>query len=223
MKVRTVVAAVCSALGLNFVAGCGGGGDDRAVAPPPTLAGATGHSQKGGAVLAALPAQPASAAASSPAGDEAPLSEQVAELRRELAAIRLQLARLQQGIAAPDPERDAQAEAGLRRDADRAVTTDIQSREALFRTESLDVAWSRPAEQRLQHALNGDDTGGTYVQSIECRSRTCRVVVDDAAADAAGQDLPAALARLDEAMSNVATGPIDLGDGRRLTVLYLSR
>lgn len=214
--------AVACALAVLVLTGCGGGAGDVGAQEATSAPPAVRHPPPPDAGKAVAPVLSSPVRAS--ANDEPSVREHIAQLRSEVAAIRLQLARMPHGSASADEDRDPQADEAARAESERAVAADVQSREASFRVEHVDAVWSRSTAEILRNALSlGNNGGSVPVQSIECRSRSCRVVVDMAAAAAVGQDLPGAFSELAQTLPNVATGEIDLGAGRRLTVVYLSR
>jgi hypothetical protein len=100
----------------------------------------------------------------------------------------------------------------------------IASTEAAFRNEQGDARWSQGAAASVRAALaQADESMRNQVRSIECRSQSCRVEINAGPGDPMARDLPLVIARLGQVLPNVTAGQVDQGDGRKATVLYMSR
>lgn len=103
--------------------------------------------------------------------------------------------------------------------ADRAIA---DARESGFRSEPLDPGWSSATASKLQQAIAGE--GDTPpLQSLECRSRTCRVAFGAAPGVDAEAFLPLLALRLAPLFGNIAVSMSEPGVAASGTVLYLSR
>jgi len=154
----------------------------------------------------------------------AELRQQVLLLRREVADLRGKVSRLpgmdDAAASQPNPRTDAVA-------LEQARQTErqrIASTEAAFRNEQSDARWSQGAAASVQAALaQADESMRSQVRSIECRSQSCRVEINAGPGAAPAQDLPLVIARLGQVLPHVTAGQVDQGDGRKATVLYMSR
>lgn len=224
MKAKLALVAVHCTLALCVLAGCGGGGTDSGVTPPvPAAPAASDALQPLPAASKSVVSARAMSGATSPAADEHSLQVQIDGLKLQVAAIQRQLAQVVQTGVLSDTVREVQADETSRVEAEQIVATDIQTGEARFRGEVIDSAWSQNTVRGLRSELSLEDGSSTHLQSVECRSRTCRVLIDTAAAEAAGQDLPVAFARLGQILPNAMLGRMNVGDGRGLTVVYAWR
>ena len=213
-----------SALALFMLAACGGNTNESEYEAPTSAAPVVhGDTRRGDAEKHNILVQ--SSSITKEAEDtELSIREEVALLRYEIAAIRLQLAHMPRGMEPYDTDRDARTEEAARIEAERSATEEMRSREADFRSEFVDPAWSRITMDNLRRALRsekGEETGG--IESIECRSRSCKVVVDIAVTSAAGQDVPVTFSQLAHILPNLFTSQIKSGDGRQMMAVYLSR
>lgn len=159
-------------------------------------------------------------ASASPAGDRtgesSPAARGFTPQAAELIALRQELAVLKQQVRSQEHRLDAVGEAPpAQSDAVAEVVTPAEqerrSREYMagvassFRNEPLDSAWSAAKTSLVQTALAADPALRQRVRSVECRSQTCRVELDDDAAgrpngavqtflSALGRELPSTLA-----------------------------
>ncbi len=154
----------------------------------------------------------------------ADLRQQVQLLRREVADLRGKVSRLPgMNDAEPHPP-DPRSDSVAMEQARQAERLRIASTEAAFRNEQSDARWSQGAAASVQAALaQADESMRSQVRSIECRSQSCRVEINASPGAAPAQDLPLVIARLGQVLPNVTAGQVDQGDGRKATVLYMSR
>jgi hypothetical protein len=151
------------------------------------------------------------------------LRNEVAQLRRDVAALRLQLTPAPSIPAAapspPDPRVDPQARA----DADNARIQRAQSLESSFRIEPYDARWSQASTAQIRAALSASDGGiGSQVRGVECRSKSCRIEFNIEDSAQLQKALPIILTHLAPALANVTAAQVDQGDGRSATVLFLA-
>ena len=218
--------AVLFVSAMVVLAGCGGSGEDGKAAVAPAKVSAQALPAAGHSNAPDRPV-PQSAAAEKESGTEnLSLKQQVAALQRDVADIRAQLARMRGGVsttgsATPDTRPDETARA----DFERAQAAHVAAIEAAFRTEQIDAAWSRNTADSVRAALlQGKQEAAGHIRSVECRSRSCRVMVDSEALQPGGAvDLPIIVSRLAQTLPNVSMGQIDQGDGGQVSVLYLSK
>lgn len=191
---------------LLFAAGCGGG-HDEATPPAP-------RSPPVAAVPVAAPLQVAIAHEVKADADPA------SDLRRELAALRAEVAELRRLVdqAAPKvPSPPARAEPA----PDERLR--LAQAEAAFQREPVDAAWSRAAGQELLGALAQSGDGlAAAVRQIDCRARTCRIDLAAGAQAALDDLLPVLLGASGGGFSSAETVPRDPGDASP-GLLFLTR
>lgn len=152
------------------------------------------------------------------------LRQQVALLRREVADLRGKVSRLpgMDDVASRQP--DLRTDPAALEEAQQAERMRIASTEAAFRNEQSDARWSQGTTASVQAALaQADESMRSQVRSVECRSQSCRVEINAGAGAGPAQDLPLVIARLGQVLPHVTAGQVDQGDGRKATVLYMSR
>lgn len=202
---------VATAVALS--AGCGGLTDD----PPAPQARAAAPSVAGGP-------RDTGVAVPQRAPDDTTLADQVALLRREVADLRVQVAHLPGARQAeadgprrlPSPEANAEAE--------QAERMRMASSESAFRNEPEDTRWSRGAVESVRGVfLQGEAGQRDDLRNVECRSRSCRVELGADPARGGAGDVSGRMLQLAQTFPNVLVGQVDQGDGRKATVLYLSR
>lgn len=202
------------------LAACGGLPDG---APVPTEQRAQVSSASGGAI--ASPQMRAMSGAAMSDDETTSLKQQVALLRREVAEIRQQLARMPGAAETAEASANPRTDPAARAEAERVERQRIASTETAFRSEKEDAGWSRGTVTAIRAALGeADETLRSRVSGVECRSQSCRVVIGGGNSPGpSGQDLSLVLMRLAQTLPNVTAGQLDQGDGRPATVLYLSR
>lgn len=179
---------------------------------------APAHEQANAADSTAARADPSQAA-----GSERQSAE-IARLRAEVAMLRAATASASSPETPRRPRDDPQAQA----EAARIDQQRVSEAEAAFQREPFNGAWSQKASSDVQAALAASGSTGvslaSAVRSVDCRSRTCRVVIDAQGGPAVQGELPLVLLRLASTLPRATGGPsTDAGDGRAATVLYLSR
>jgi hypothetical protein len=157
------------------------------------------------------------------------LREQVALLRREVAAVQRQLheqarATLAAGQGrdlplAPDPRTDPAARA----QAERERQEQMAALEANFRHEPTDRGWAVQAAGAVQEALASNETIETALQNIECHSHTCRVELADDDTGELAKSMPVFLLQLGQTLPSVTANQVEDGAGGRTLILYMSR
>jgi hypothetical protein len=134
-------------------------------------AGVIGYARAKGQARAAQPSAEAPESA-----DDGETKRQLAELRGELAALRLTAAR--NGTPAAPPSADEAQPAESREAAPPAAKGPPPDPEADFRAEPIDSGWASSASARVSTAFKADNVKAV-VRNMECRSRSCRVEVED--------------------------------------------
>jgi len=199
---------------------CGGDPEDRSLSispipsaskQPPPIEVATPYRRPEAADPAVSdsiqsPAQP----------DLVRLSHEVGLLRRDVAELRAQLHRLSTGPATG-------ARAGSAPTEPPQVVQRMPGIDGTFKSEHIDIAWSSNSTASVRAAFNqATDPLVRRVRNVECRSKSCRVEIDPAAAESLQSELPAILALLAPTMPNVAASLVEAEDGQQAAV-YLSR
>ncbi|NHZ44115.1 hypothetical protein [Massilia aquatica] len=211
---------ICATMLLAVMAmlGACGGGDSPAAAPaqaaPPVAAVAASGPAR------AMPAPPLRAAPAL-APPEAPLPNDVMQLRQEVAGLRREVAELRLMLtrAPPAPQPAAPLATPVMPE-----TPGVAPAETMFRAEQVDHAWSSQASAAVRAALARANAGlEPQVRVLECRTKTCRVEVNPASADLLESALPAVLANLGSTLPNMTATQVGSGDGSEATVLYLTR
>ena len=204
-------------------AGCGGASENESRPGPITLAASeTGDPAASSPRVPAEELQPPLQPASVP--DDAALTLQVARLRREVADLRVQFTRMAGGPVSTAPgQSNSRTDPGARAETEQAERLRLAASESAFRNEPNDTGWSRNAAASVRAALQGDTPLRGELRSVECRSRSCRVELGADPTGANFPDLPVRLLQLAQTLPNLTATQVDQGDGRKATVLYLSR
>ena len=192
------------------------------------------HDHADAASASQAPVAAASVAISGQASDSSmlPTAAQFAELREQVSALRRDLAELRAKSArAPASGPDASTERDLRAarsaalaEAGQAERLRVVAAESAFRAEPADLRWGTSMNATVRNALVGPGgDSAAQLGSIECRSQTCRVELAGEASGASPQDLLMLVGRLGQSLPHAEFGQVDHGDGRPVTVLYLTR
>lgn len=167
-------------------------------------------------------------------------SDSLDALRRELAALRADLARVKNafetrgnapasGAAVPAPEDDehlADPEAQLAAEVaeeQQQIQAYAQTIEANLEAETMDSAWSGSTADRIRDAFTGDELAGASLQDIDCRATLCRVEVqhrDEAKLRKFQHLFPF---KVSQVLPRLMMHRIENADGSITTYLYLAR
>lgn len=71
--------------------------------------------------------------------------------------------------------------------------------------------------------MDASDALRGKVRNLECRSRTCRVEIDDDRAGAVSKELPVFVQQLADTLPSTQADHIDDGNGHTTMVLYMTR
>ena len=204
--VETAITVV--ALGL---AGCGGSSDEQ-------LARADAAPAPAKAAQVARPSFPPQAAPATPPSDD------LTEIRNQLAALRSEVGQLQRRV--DQDGRTLPTAPGIPADASEPALQEperLARIEAQFRAEPLDMAWSRGALERLRAAVTESGEGVSQrLLNVECRSRSCRLEIAADAAQPVDDTFPRLASRLGSTFTTTNSVHIDQGDGRQVGVLFLT-
>ena len=215
---RRMISATMLLAVLAMLGACGGD-DSPAAAPeqaPPPVAAVPASGP-----VRAVPAPPLRAA---PAPPEAPLPNDVMQLRQEVARLRREVAELRLMLTRAPPAPQPAAPIATPVTPVTPETAGVAPAETMFRAEQVDHAWSSQASSAVRAALARANAGlEPQVRMLECRTKTCRVEVNPASADLLESALPAVLANLGSTLPNMTATQVGSGDGSEATVLYLTR
>lgn len=212
----TILLAVMAMLGA-----CGG---DDTPASAPARAGPSVAAIPANGPARAMPAPPPLRAAPALAPPEAPLPNDVMQLRQEVARLRREVAELRMILTRASPVPPAAQPAATLATPVMPETPGVAPSETMFRAEPVDHAWSNQASAAVRAALASANAGlDTQVRVLECRTKTCRVEVNPASADLLESAMPAVLANLGETLPNMRATQVGSGDGSESTVVYLTR
>jgi hypothetical protein len=206
MKISVIaVAAVASASAIGYFAA------DRALLAPATPVPMTRTATHDTNVEVAL------------------LAAELATLRRELGARTEARSRpatsepipsLQIADAAVlDPRSDAAALAEAERQFDEHTATVA----ATFSGEPRDPTFALNTSDSLRVALDSDELAKMPVQTIDCRTKTCRVEIGDDGSGVVPQVLPMLMVRMADSLPNVIAQRHEQPNGRATMVLYMSK
>ncbi len=184
--------------------------------------GATGGAAKGVPSTCASSSGSVESAVSNLSG----VQQEVALLRKEVAALQRQLHLLQNTVPSGTAESsDMPLVQGLdplaRAAAERGRQEQMAIVEADFQREPLDRAWALQTAGTVQEVLTSDPLGQSAIQHVECRSHTCRVELATAESGELNKALPLLLQQLAPTLPSVTANSLTDSAGERM-ILYLS-
>jgi hypothetical protein len=179
------------------------------------------------------PAPPPSATRGPSSDDRTQLmSKQIADLQRELAAVRAQMADQSHSPAAPAiPANDPKPpQSGLGADDARAIrAADVEQHRVYmtgvaqaFAMEKIDVTWAARATSRVNAALHDHEALRGIAHDVECHTQTCRVKIEDDGSRTLDTHLPMLALSLVDVLPAISAERVDQGNGRSALVLYMS-
>lgn len=161
------------------------------------------------------------AAATPPA---TPVTPEVLRVRGEVAALRAQVAGLdarERGAPAPsEPPREPTREEKLAADEDLHAAYLAQVEDA-YQRDPADPAWSASTTTRVWATIRELDFLRDAARSVECRSRSCRIEVDDDGTGVLHKNLPVFGQQFADILPVLSGRPVRGEDGRQRMVLYL--
>jgi hypothetical protein len=144
-------------------------------------------------------------------------TEELSAMRREMADMQSQRPQAQAMSLASSVRHDVEA----RDNAQRVQMQRAANIEAAFRSEKVNLRWSRATMEILRTAFEGDDEVlRGQVRSIECRSQSCRIEIDDSADASLQKHLPFIAERLAPMLPNMSAAQSAQSP---TTLLYFSR
>jgi len=157
--------------------------------------------------------------------DMTALRQEVALLRREIANMQLQLR--EQAMAATDkvPAREESDDVQMKsvEEEERANHERTETLEAAFIQESVDQQWADEATHAIKEALGREDMGQLVLQSLECRSSSCRMQLANNGSGDMPKSLPLLMQLLSETVPYVTAGEVEDSAGGTSLVLYMSQ
>jgi hypothetical protein len=94
---------------------------------------------------------------------------------------------------------------------------------AQFTREDLDQRWANDTGIALEGALASEELKTLAVRNIDCRTKTCRIEVEDDGDSTTLGALPFLAMRMADTLPNMVSQRVDQPDGRATVVLYMSR
>jgi hypothetical protein len=152
----------------------------------------------------------------------------MARLNAQVSALREQMAENQASPSAdagavdpePGPARRDPAERAQQETEWHAHMMEVDSD---FQSEAMDPRWASSTASAVQRTVNASDAMRGNMRSVECRSQTCRVELDDDGSGAMSKELPIFVQQFAETLPSVQADRIDDGSGRTTMVLYMAR
>jgi hypothetical protein len=158
----------------------------------------------------------------------AQLSRQVEELQRSLGAMQAQLAAQKNTPAAqpakptensPATELDVEAQRAQEAEQRRQYMAEVA---AAFNNEKVDAPWAGRVSSRITSSFEGDDRLRRSLRTVECRSQTCRVQIDEDDSNEISRRMPVVSLALADVLPTLSAEHVDQGNGHRTMILYMS-
>lgn len=157
----------------------------------------------------------------------AQLVQQVQELQGRLTSLRSQMTQLDSGAAHAVPTRDAKPVEQLSVEEQRAqdrerLHTYMAGVEQSFANEKVDAGWSTATASKVGATFDGDEVLKSVARTVECRSQTCRVQIEDDGSNSLARRMPFIAIGLADTLPTISAEHIEHGNGRGAMVLYMS-
>jgi hypothetical protein len=121
------------------------------------------------------------------------------------------------------PVLDPRADAAVLAEAERQFDEHTAAVAATFSDEPRDPAFALATSDSLRVALDSDELAKMPVQTIDCRTKTCRVEIGDDGSGVVPQVLPMLMVRMADSLPNVIAQRVEQPNGRATMVLYMSK
>jgi len=169
-----------------------------------------------------------------PGAPTAAASEEISRLKGELVALRSQMAGLHGEIAqAKDQAKSDGTERAVKDDrTPEQINADDERRHReymagvsqAFRQEPVEPRWAAQVSAALHQSIMGNSVIRDFARDVECRSRTCRVVLEENSAnfDKLNKQLPTFVLSIGDALPTVSAEHTQDGNGSGTVVLYMS-
>lgn len=151
------------------------------------------------------------------AGDRVGL--QVAALSNEVSALRAELVRASQQPASPMHEAEAQPQTPEQ--ARQTWREHMEQVAVEYDLETRDARWARETESKIQEVLASARALGDAVESLDCRSASCRVQLKPTQAANFEEDLLRVVHEIGTFLPHTHFDAADPALGKRSTVIYL--
>jgi len=186
-------------------------------------------SQKAAAGVGSAEVEGAAVGAPAPAG-----SEEISRLKGELVALRSQVAALHGEMLVAKEQiksdctdraaKDDRTPEQINADDDRRHREYMAGVSQAFRQEPVEPRWAAQVGATLRQSITGNSVIRDFARDVECRSRTCRVVLEENSAnfDKLNKQLPAFVLSIGETLPSVAAEHTQDGNGSGTVVLYMS-
>lgn len=92
-----------------------------------------------------------------------------------------------------------------------------------FRNEPLDPPFAVTTADSLRGVLDSDELAKMPVQTIDCRTKTCRIEIGDDGSGIVPRTLPMFMVRMADTLPNVIAQRLEQPNGRATMVLYMSK
>jgi len=159
--------------------------------------------------------------------------EDVSALRRDLASLRSQVSTLRGDVSTAKDQaqndkagtpKDTRTGEQIRTDDDQRHREYMAGIAAAFRQEAVDPAWATRASASVRNAITNDEVIRGLAREVECRSRSCRVVIEENGSNffQLNKDLPAFATSLGDALPSVSAEHVQDGNGSGSVVVYMS-
>lgn len=158
----------------------------------------------------------------------AALGKEVAHLRADVAALRMDMQMQQSKLAAsvnnlaPDPVKNPQALTEMRAKEEESIQKQGEALETGFRQQTTDPNWSVKAKSLIEEALFSDKVASTDIIDVECRASMCRVELANDSNNQAPRITEFPM-KISEELPNILVSQTNESDGSTTTVLYLSK
>jgi hypothetical protein len=94
---------------------------------------------------------------------------------------------------------------------------------ASFAREARDQRWSNEVGESLRATFGSEELAAATVHSIDCRTNTCRVEVQDDGSGKLPMIVPMLAVQMARSLPNLVAEHIDQPNGKMVMVLYMSR
>jgi hypothetical protein len=111
----------------------------------------------------------------------------------------------------------------LRRESEQRAKEHIAAVAASFGREIRDQRWSTDMGEALRNTLATEELASANVQAIDCRTKTCRVELQDDGTGRMQALVPMLAVQMAESLPNLTAEQVPGPNGTMATVLYLSR
>jgi hypothetical protein len=151
----------------------------------------------------------------------------LARVRGEVAALRAQVAGLDKHASATAPSgEEADPPRKLTRQELLAADEELHAAyiakvEDTYERDPADPAWSVGTTSRVWETIRQMDFLRDAARSVDCRSHTCRIEVDDDGTGVLHKNLPVFGQQFADVLPVLAGRPVRGGDGHRRMILYL--